>query len=1291
MTETSSAAGLPIAAVHPSRLALFENIDSAQFEPIPRAAASSSTVNNVQQPVDSGANSVPVRATIRKRRVPVWTLPLKPLSKTARAKKKAEEKRKAKFYGGGFRSEAEKEKDRSRARKEALRKVEKPIKEHKRVKKSTSTTQSQLQAGPSGRTVAGSTAGIEDQTQTGEADTTQTRHTSDKEKDKSKKKSGSKKESKTNHKSKDKDRSGKRKHKKDKSKKRAKSSSRGARHINGETEMDGSAQSLVAGKSAQNAIALPSSSEPEPPVSPITIDEEEERIEYGPRPPRMANATAPTNISESEAGPSTPHLYHVQYPVGGTTWNNDGDGIFMDPKTEEGIRIWIDPTLRKIREMVTRIEEEYGMISAEHYDEETQIMILHPGTTYIFDMYCHPKWLKPHLRERYRLAQKEDGDNQELWQRKVLLKDWWVDECIKAGRFLGQADNWGGCRAGGPPSDIAISTGDTTVSPAAPEQQAEGESLVEEVEQPEDGMSMQQVEVLPQISDEMEVDEVVGEIEAVEDTIDSEVVHMRDPGQDNVQPVIVDDGISLEHLRQIPVNPRALPAHVSSDNYADSDATEIAPWASSQQVNQAGPSNYQDNMLDNIRDDVDMEEDEEEEEEPVDPAKMFAGLKFWVDISYPDRSKLLGRIKAAAGSIVATYDEATHVLIHNYKFPVWNSIVEGLTKQGIWSLNISWLPKSLDRGRKLPEEESAVLNGNPFIKEAEKAKKKTQHKQLDQNSGMYHQALLPSERLAEIFQKEMYMLGRGGTMAALAAFLANKYGVYSEKKWGQLYLQYIRQEERFAYLVPNSTVKVKKESIEQSTTATSSTSTAPPKKTKVEQSRISTEDLADIFTNEASNRGEMTNAQYATYLHSKDQQYPIYPSISWLKLISEWRHKKGRFDKFQDNDSRSTPVMTNAISDSSQVQLPENSTTRVDYSNEELERIFSASETKQAAEKSSKVLGKELASKYGCFHSVTWAVMYSEWERKSGRFKVSANGNTKDSAKVNRRESTTSVSTKPNIPSPTKSNSASLAAEAEDGPGAITIEERARIFKSREEEFVRSKLTSVEIGLVLMTEYGISARATWRKHWTHWWRRGGAYAHLPATLQSTVAAKAYEEEQLPFRGVKPSGQSTDPSRYKETSMSPTKRMKQSNTKKAASYTMQEEKEMAVYISEYNGENPSTIGAWMLFANTHPGRTASAYAQHYSTYQFRIDSYKPKKDGDTVLDIDIDDLAPPSGSQAKPFVIDDDDDEEEEEQLEPPIIVLDDDDKDQDYVEIISITDDDDDDDDNNNDLDDDHP
>ncbi|KAK6908729.1 hypothetical protein I204_01987 [Kwoniella mangroviensis CBS 8886] len=83
--------------MHPSRLANFHASNPSNDSGT--NSSSTAKIGNAQPPVNSGANSVPLRATVRKRRVPVWNLPLKPLSRTARRKKKAEDKKKAKFYG----------------------------------------------------------------------------------------------------------------------------------------------------------------------------------------------------------------------------------------------------------------------------------------------------------------------------------------------------------------------------------------------------------------------------------------------------------------------------------------------------------------------------------------------------------------------------------------------------------------------------------------------------------------------------------------------------------------------------------------------------------------------------------------------------------------------------------------------------------------------------------------------------------------------------------------------------------------------------------------------------------------------------------------------------------------------------------------------------------------------------------------------------------------------------------------------------------------------------------------
>ncbi|WVW86891.1 hypothetical protein I302_108946 [Kwoniella bestiolae CBS 10118] len=1316
----------------------------------PSAAAGPSTlakVGNAPPPVDSGANSVPLRPTVKKRRVPVWTLPLKPLSKTARKKKKAADKKRAKFYGSATPNRSvsiTEPEERPRKRRSAIA-AEQVIRDHiqnhpngpgqineevpifgqilpedpqveieqredRPSKRSSAITAEQVIREQAERRLQ--SIPFHNRDRTGESqnsiDPVNRPHSGDTVTSQDTRKDKGKKKDKGNSKHKDKEA---RSDKKDKKKKKQDKGKQFERQNGRSSELDPDDledmamhqyidnQSLITGSNAQNAITIDSSSPvPDPPVSAVSVEEEVERIEYGPRPPRSThvNPSVPDTISEGaqpqvEAGPSTPRVYHVRYPVGGITYEDDGDGVFVDPDAIIPLNIWIDFSLRDRGSLIKKIEAEGGEISSDHTEDDTSLLILDPGSTYLFDAYCHPYWLRPRDLERYQRRKARRGRirEEEPWQKKVLLKAWWIDKCLEARKFLGQADDWGGCRAGGPPPEVQVSTEE----PGDEEDEADQDAVEGDDDdagaEPPNQDQVNEVEAIAQDSEQMDVDgddithailvdddqpieiESANDIEVETPANDhtpadhNESIGLVDPNTaQNVHAASTPSVVSAPESRSASLQPLDLPAHVSSDNHIDSDATEVAPWANQPQRGDAGPSNSH----------HDLEEDivmaEEKVEEPSDPTTMFSGMKFWVDTTYPDRITLIKRIKAAGGELVTSYSDSTHVLIHNYKHNQWHSIVESLTKQGIWFLDFAWLTKSLSQGRKLAEGEFAVLHGNPI--EANLEKKPATQSKVHSTHGTY-EPFLSSEELNGIFRREARMLKKGGTVKALIAFLLSKYATYSEAHWGNLYGEWKHKKGRFAYLaVPIKKSSPEKEQQPSASVASSRQSTPIKRKSNAKQPVLSNEEVARILIAETVNRNGKNNTEFGDYLHEK---HPVYPANTWGAYVSNWSKRTGRFANFQYSQLSPTVATKPPAPARPVVTLPpstQNTATQGELSTADLERIF-ATDVKDANSKSQHSIGVELAAKHGKYHSTTWSILYSEWCRRSGRFSSSASASANAPPKeavvsVDRRGSSNSVTTKASVESSNNSASRLKADDSDEDPDvSLSVEEMARIFNEREEEFTKRKLTSIEIGLVLKTEVGIYARATWRLQWTHWWRKEKAYANLPLYLQSTTAAKAYANADLPFRGAKPSSSNgATPSRSQSsTSSSPTKRS-QNHNGKAARYTMEEEKEMAQYISRYRGSYPKTSGeAWIGYAAMHPGRTASAYAQHYTSYAFRIDSYAPQSqdkdkdgDGDTVFGIDINELIePPSGSQSRPVEIGDDDDEEEE----TPILVVDDDD------------------------------
>ncbi|WVQ66309.1 uncharacterized protein L199_004488 [Kwoniella botswanensis] len=1351
--------------IHPSRLANFHAGNSSNEATT--SASSETKICNAQRPVNSGVNCVPLRPTVRKRRVPVWNLPLRPLSKTARRKKKAEDKKKAKFYGNfssapaGSASAFEVEPE-GRPRK--LRSAivaegvikdhlerdpngtgpineEVPIQEQRRIDTLEASIQYREQR-PSRRSSAITAEQVirEDaenhlqhstghdhhlnirfiravKSQAHPADGSQYRNTvtarnTEKEQNQKKKKKdkGKRKQEDTESRTQRKDR--KRKKQKDKQK-RGKDSIELGSVLNDleEMAMNQVNHSLLSGSNVQNAITIESSSPAiastlEPHVSATSMEEEAERIEYGPRPPRatIPRESTPETVEEAannpqqaETGPSRPRIYHVRYPVGGISYEDDGDGIFVDPETETPLYIWIDPALNDRSSLIKKIQAEGGEISPDHTEDETSLLLLDPSSIYLFDAYCHSHWLRPRDLERYQQRRERRGNQreEEPWQKKVILKAWWIDKCIEAGKFLGLADDWGGCRAGGPPPEVQISTEE-------PGEEEDGGQEDEENWQDENDENHEDNEndsITQGQAQEIEVGTVPEEIDAIE--VDGD---QQDTQADEIQPIEADhsNGLELEadqnddvlmeddqdinpvdrasasdtvadsptaatHVpaEVIPQNPGS-PVHIASDNHVNNDLIEHASPAPEHEV-RAGA------LSDRSPEGEDVQMEEEQAQESSDPASMFSELKFWVDTTYPDRITLIKRIKAAGGELVTSYSDSTHVLIHNYKHSQWHSIVESLTKQGIWFLNFAWLTRTLSQSRKLPESEFAVVHGNPI--EANQDKKPITHSRPTATN----EPLLASEDLDEIFKREVKMLKKGGTVKALIAFLLSKYATYSEAHWGNLYHDWKHKKGRFAYLA--ATVPVNKSGSDKSSRSPSVTIKATPAKIKSNQPALSTDQIARILISETPNRTGMNVTEFSVYLN---QKYPEYPASTWSALISNWSKRTGRFANFQYSQLSSITATKPTPSAGSNTVLPQatsqSSTAPSDFSNEDYQRIFSM-DVKDASSKSLTAIGKELAAKHGKLHATTWTVLYSEWSRKTGQFRNSGNAVVSSEPAVppaDIRGSSISVCTKPSISSPTKATALPVPDDEEDDPhGSLATQEIARIFKAREEEFTQRKLTSIEIGLTLYTEEGIYPRTTWLKHWRHWRRNKKQFSNHPPDLQSTVAAKGYADAST-HHDAQPSSSAVDAPALKQSSFSssPKKRTQSSNAK-SGRYDMEEEKAMSQYISGYKGSHPKTSAqAWTLFASIRPGRTASAYAQHYTAYAFRIDSFAPKhraadkeEDDNTVLGIDVDDLIePPNGSQSRPVEIEDDEDEQN------PIVVVYDDQDDTDCIEVASIDD-----------------
>jgi len=145
------------------------------------------------------------------------------------------------------------------------------------------------------------------------------------------------------------------------------------------------------------------------------------------------------------------------WPQGGPSKSSGGRGIFRD-SAGEPIKIWVDYMLRSATSIIQAARvcsnlvaydgandqheddqfQESGepISSVSHSEPETQIIILHPASHHIFDLYCHPNWLTAWRRKEFDTYREEHGDEEEEWTRKVMLKESWVRKCLDAGRFL---------------------------------------------------------------------------------------------------------------------------------------------------------------------------------------------------------------------------------------------------------------------------------------------------------------------------------------------------------------------------------------------------------------------------------------------------------------------------------------------------------------------------------------------------------------------------------------------------------------------------------------------------------------------------------------------------------------------------------------------------------------------------------------------------------------------------------------------------------------------------------------
>ncbi|OCF33562.1 hypothetical protein I316_04634 [Kwoniella heveanensis BCC8398] len=910
----------------------------------------------------------------------------------------------------------------------------------------------------------------------------------------------------------------------------------------------------------------------------IVMDEEEERVEHGPRPPSnpqimtpyvplmtgLPSSASPAGLSnavtalphnqstagtagsssqhyngsqmqtsasqpnQAKAGPSTPRVHYVNYPKGGVTSQKKKKGIFADPEKDKKLRVWVDPMLRGRVSMIQKIKGEHGRISADHTEKETQLIILSPRSTYLFDMYCHPDWLchEDLLRFSRKRPKLSKSGEEEPWQRKVLLKEMWISRCLEAGRFLGEADDWGGCRAGGPPVGVLT----TTEAPGGAEvnEDQEGEEddywtdddeetededeempldeeypgedeEADEDEGPPDQPSEQQPDKSEHLQTQWPVLKDVQEMLTVEAPdipkkstrdVDSPSVHPRDsvPPVPPSPHISILDGAAGRKITGLqtpdtsltpppsfqPENgSKAAQAMSASGQNQDPPAADDAPWAMETEDDDTGHP-----IQDIADEDAVMEE--------VDPKTMFQGFKFWLDPACPDRLPLIRRLRGAGAELSTDYTESTHVLIHGYKANLWHGIVTNLASLGIWFVTVSWVIKSLDAGLKLPEESYVVPGGNAKIAAGEKDKKP--ELLLPGSSGSY-EARMSTEDIAAIFERESKMLEHGGTVKALSAFLVSKYGTYSEVYWQNLYHQWLKGEERFARM--KAALRQRRTSTDESTESGSSIISSTP--VSITTNKLSTEVVRQAIESAVEKNPQMAKPALCRLLH---EEHPEYTAGDWSRNIGYWMNRSGRFSGLPPH-SASTLSATileapKSLAAQTAVSAPPETKKGPAYSTEEIHRIFSeeVSVIMAYGVTSYTEIGKRLANKYPGLHSTTWSITYSEWVRKTGRFLPSA-----------QTASSTSKS----------------------GKEFRSTEDLCRIFKQHEPYFVSGGMDATAIGYSLEEQFGDYSASSWATLWRDWTRLRKRFARIDRASMPTLA---YEHRQQPGASGQSGSQTT---------------------------------------------------------------------------------------------------------------------------------------------------------------------
>ncbi|KAK8849698.1 hypothetical protein IAR55_005033 [Kwoniella newhampshirensis] len=912
----------------------------------------------------------------------------------------------------------------------------------------------------------------------------------------------------------------------------------------------------------------------------------------------------PTNMSGfvgSEARPSTSlRLYHVHYPAGGVSYDSDGNGIWYDEEAEDGLQIWVDPALTDRRSLISKIESEGGQISPDHTEPTTQILLLSPASTYVFDRYCHPEWLAAsdlrRYRKRRRLSQPEVAEEEEPWQSKVILKAWWVDECVKVGRFLGEKDRWAGCRVGGPPKQV-MTTSDGMADQS--EGAVEDGGIGDETQAGDDDDKAGESGADPS---ENQAQSTVG---THDEPMDIDGDEGQAPAQDSFvavvesthEPTVELDVIDIPDEEESVAGLDPSPIHLASNVYVDHEATEEGIWSAQRPVDETAESSTSRSLTSPILHPAEPDSNKMSS----DPATLFSGLKFWVDPAYGDRLSLIRQLRGAGGEIVAEYREATHVLIWNYKPAEWQSIVHSIKVTGVWQLNLKWASKSLEAGRLLDEAEYCVPGGNP--------NQDTDQPKGSQRPGAHTEPYMSAVELDAIFTTEEKLWGG---KAGFGNHLHSNYGVYSVGRWQTLYRRWRQKEGRFAYLpavsAEDQTRRTTKSPLSNSRPSTFTEPNKSPAKSIVEdKSPInSSQTITQILeTERKTTLHDSTEQEMATILGEK---YPMHAKGAWRQLCHEWFSKTGRYTRSVESD-RLSPQKK-----SSSTQAPKvtkSNAGRERYSLEGLCLIFMKEHKRLTEDRVSAAdIGFYLAEVYETYSQNTWIVYYQQWRSATGKFAGQDKIVSPDVSVGAAPDPTPKGQVSPKAPS---KKVPKLKKASDTEVKRLSTEELAKLFEERKEEFESRKLTPVEVGLEMTEKVGVYSRKKWACRWNDW-RNGEGRFRVVKPPDTRTTGSVIDQKELQGRSAP--------------------RMK---VRQFPRWTEEERLAMATYVLDKGMDSKyHRPEEWEDFAKMHPSRTAAAYALQYTNKKTRMRQLMAQIHAErkTILD------AKQKHSSTVPVVVDD---------------------------------------------------